>query len=87
MSILVNKNTKILVQGITGTHGAFHAEKMVEYGTKIVGGVTPGKGGQDVEGTPVFDTIKEAVDEANGVASTASVVAEPRVVPFDPEAT
>ena len=70
MSILVNKNTKVLVQGITGTHGAFHAEKMVEYGTKVVGGVTPGKGGQKaVCDVPVFNTVKEAREKTGANAS------------------
>ena len=53
MAILIDQNTKVIVQGITGSHGSFHAKKMVEYGTKIVGGVTPGKGGMDFEGTNV----------------------------------
>lgn len=67
MSILVNENTKVLIQGITGRDGSFHAEQMLEYGTKVVGGVTPGKGGQEVHGVPVFDSVKEAKDvtEAN----------------------
>lgn len=61
MSILVNKNTKLLVQGITGRDGSFHAGKMKSYGTKVVGGVSPGKGGQTVDGIPVFNTVEEAV--------------------------
>src|SRR3989338_8936845 len=61
MSILVNKNTKVIVQGITGKEGSFHAAACREYGTKIVGGVTPGKGGTTFEGTPVFNTVFEAV--------------------------
>ncbi|NDP21635.1 MAG: succinate--CoA ligase subunit alpha [Paludibacter sp.] len=61
MSILVNKNTKLIVQGITGRDGSFHAAKMKAYGTKVVGGVSPGKGGQTVEGIPVFNTVEEAV--------------------------
>ncbi len=60
MSILVNKKTKVIVQGISGKSGKFHAESCMEYGTKVVGGVTPGKGGQDVLGLPVFDTVWEA---------------------------
>jgi len=60
MSILVDKNTKVIVQGITGHDGSFHAEAMIEYGTSVVGGVTPGKGGQMVHGVPVFDTVQEA---------------------------
>ncbi len=61
MSILVNKETRLLVQGITGTEGRFHSEQMLEYGTRIVAGVTPGKGGQEVLGVPVFDTVAEAM--------------------------
>ncbi|WP_457636971.1 succinate--CoA ligase subunit alpha [Oceanithermus sp.] len=61
MSILINKNTRVLVQGLTGREGRFHAEQMINYGTKIVAGVTPGKGGQEVLGVPVYDTVKEAV--------------------------
>lgn len=67
MSILVNKNTRLVVQGITGREGEFHTRRMIEYGTNVVAGVTPGKGGGWVNGVPVFDTIKEAVvaTEAN----------------------
>lgn len=67
MSILVNKDTRLVVQGITGREGAFHTQQMKDYGTNIVGGVTPGKGGEWVHGIPVFDTVKEAVKatEAN----------------------
>jgi succinyl-CoA synthetase alpha subunit len=61
MSILVNKNSKIIVQGFTGTEGTFHAEQMLEYGSKVVGGVTPGKGGQTHLNKPVFNTVDEAV--------------------------
>lgn len=61
MSILVNKNTKLLVQGITGRDGSFHTQKMKEYGTNIVGGISPSKGGQSVSGVPVFNTVEEAV--------------------------
>ncbi|MCB0403448.1 MAG: succinate--CoA ligase subunit alpha [Bdellovibrionales bacterium] len=61
MSILVNKNTKLIVQGITGKAGSFHALQCREYGTQVVGGVTPGKGGTDVEGIPVFDSVEQAV--------------------------
>ncbi len=61
MTILVNSNTKVLVQGITGREGAFHTKAMKEYGTKIVAGVTPGKGGSTVEGVPVYDSVGEAV--------------------------
>lgn len=75
MSILVNKDTKVIVQGITGTHGAFHTEKMIEYGTKLVGGVTPGKGGQSVHGAPVFNSCKEAVEKTGANASVIYVPA------------
>ena len=61
MSILIDENTKVVVQGITGRDGSFHTKKMKEYGTKIVAGVTPGKGGMEVEGIPVFDTVEESV--------------------------
>lgn len=61
MSILINKNTKLLVQGITGRDGSFHTSKMKAYGTNIVAGVSPGKGGHTVEGIPVFNTVEEAV--------------------------
>jgi succinyl-CoA synthetase alpha subunit len=73
MSIIVNKHTKVVVQGITGSEGAFHTKQMVEYGTKVVAGVTPGKGGQQFEGIPVFNTVKEAVDETRANASAIFV--------------
>ena len=60
MSILIDQNTKVLVQGITGRDGSFHAQKMLEYGTKVLAGVTPGKGGQQVSGIPVFNSVAEA---------------------------
>ena len=69
MSIFADKNTKLLVQGITGKEGKFHTEQCVEYGTKIVAGVTPGKGGQDVNAIPVFNTVKDAVKETGANAS------------------
>ena len=61
MSILVNKNTRVVVQGITGKEGSFHATQCKAYGTKVVAGVTPGKAGQEVEGIPVFNTVRDAV--------------------------
>jgi succinyl-CoA synthetase alpha subunit len=76
MSILVDGDTKLVVQGITGREGAFHATRNRAYGTQVVAGVTPGKGGQDVEGIPVFDTVADAVD-ATG-ANTAMVFVPPR---------
>lgn len=69
MSILVDKNTKVICQGITGSAGKSHSLACREYGTQMVGGVTPGKGGQDVEGIPVFDTVEEAVDKTGANAS------------------
>ena len=74
MSIILNKDTKVIVQGITGKTAMFHTKQMLEYGTKIVAGVTPGKAGQVVEGVPVFNTVQDAV-EATG--ATASVVFVP----------
>ena len=76
MSIFVNKDTRGLVQGITGKQGSFHAQQMIEYGTKIVGGVTPGKGGQECLGVPVFNTVKEAATATNANASVIYVPAK-----------
>ena len=73
MSIYVDKNTKVLVQGITGAVGTFHTKQMLEYGTKIVGGVTPGKAGSKVEGVPVFNTVTEAVKATGANASVIYV--------------
>ena len=73
MSILVDEKTKVVVQGITGNEGAFHARQMKEYGTKVVAGVTPGKGGQKMDGIPVFNTVSEAVKNTNANASAIFV--------------
>ena len=75
MSILIDKNTKVICQGITGEQGVFHSRQMVEYGTKMVGGVTPGKGGLDVDGIPVFNTVDEAVRATGADASVIYVPA------------
>ena len=75
MSILVNKDTKVIVQGITGKAATFHTKQMLAYGTQIVGGVTPGKAGQTVEGVPVFNTVKDAVDQTGATASVIYVPA------------
>ncbi len=69
MSIFADKNTRLLVQGMTGREGGFHTEQMIEYGTKVVGGMTPGKGGTEAFGVPVFNTVKEAVKETGANAS------------------
>jgi len=69
MSVLVNKDTKVIVQGITGREGSFHATQCKAYGTQVVGGVTPGKGGQEVEGIPVFDSVQQAVDNTGADCS------------------
>jgi succinyl-CoA synthetase alpha subunit len=73
MSILVNKDTKVIVQGFTGGEGTFHSEQCMEYGTNIVGGVTPNKGGQEHLGKPVFNTVKEAVDATGATVSMVFV--------------
>ncbi|MEC5422707.1 succinate--CoA ligase subunit alpha [Virgibacillus sp. C22-A2] len=75
MSVYVNKDTKVIVQGITGGTAKFHTKQMLEYGTKIVGGVTPKKGGTEVEGVPVFNTVKEAVEKTGANASVIYVPA------------
>jgi succinyl-CoA synthetase alpha subunit len=79
MSILVNKDTRVLVQGITGREGEFHTGQMVKYGTQVVGGITPGKGGQEVHGVPVFNTVREAV-KATG-ANASVIFVPPRFAP------
>ena len=75
MSILIGADTKVIVQGLTGRDGSFHALSMRDYGTRVVGGVTPGKGGQDVKGIPVFENVKEAVAETGADASVIFVPA------------
>ena len=69
MSILIDKNTRLIIQGITGREGTFHGQRMIEYGTRVVAGVTPGKGGQDVLGIPVYDTVKEAKENTGADAT------------------
>ncbi|MCC6278172.1 MAG: succinate--CoA ligase subunit alpha [Oligoflexia bacterium] len=73
MSIMISKNTKVICQGITGSQGTFHTKQAIEYGTKMVGGVTPGKGGTQHEGLPVFDTVDEAVKKTGANASVIYV--------------
>ncbi|MDT7780014.1 MAG: succinyl-CoA synthetase alpha subunit [Acidobacteriota bacterium] len=73
MSVLVDKNTRLVVQGITGKEGTFHTKQMIEYGTKVVGGVTPGKGGTTHEGVPVFNTVADSVEQAGANASVIYV--------------
>jgi succinyl-CoA synthetase alpha subunit len=78
--ILIDKNTKIIVQGVTGKMGASHTKRMLEYGTKIVGGVTPGKGGESIHGIPVFDTVAEAM---SATGATVSVIFVPPYLCLD----
>src|SRR3979411_923579 len=73
MSVLVDKNTKLIVQGITGREGTFHAKGCAEYGTKVLGGVTPGKGGTTHEGWPVYNTVAEAVKQTGANATVIFV--------------
>ncbi|MCE4600781.1 MAG: succinate--CoA ligase subunit alpha [Desulfurococcales archaeon] len=80
MAVLLDENSKVIVQGITGREGSFHTKLMLDYGTKIVAGVTPGKGGQEVHGVPVYDTMKEAV-EAHPDANTSIIFVPARFAP------
>jgi len=80
MSILVDQHTRVLVQGITGQAGAFHTEKMLEYGTKVVGGITPGKGGTAIHGVPVFNTVSDAV---SATGANATVIFVPAKFAYD----
>ena len=75
MSILVNENTRVIIQGATGKQGRFHTQRMLEYGVKVVGGVTPGKGGQAVHGVPIFNTVSEAKKKTHVNASMLMVPA------------
>lgn len=76
MSILIDENTRLIIQGITGREGTFHCEQMLQYGTKVVAGVTPGKGGQEVLGVPVFNTVKEAMEATDANATVLFVPAK-----------
>ncbi len=81
MAILIDKNTRVLVQGMTGKTGQFHTEQMLAYGTKIVGGVTPGRGGESFKDVPVFDTFRDAVRQTGANASCVFVPRPSRPTP------
>ena len=76
MSVLVGSDTRLVIQGITGTEGTFHGQQMIDYGTNVVAGVTPGKGGQEALGVPVFNAVSEAVQHKN--ANAAGVFVPPK---------
>ena len=78
MSVLVGNDTRLVIQGITGTEGSFHGEQMIEYGTNVVAGVTPGKGGQEALGVPVFNSVQEAVEKQN--ANTSVIFVPPKLL-------
>ena len=83
MSVLINKNTKVICQGFTGTHGTFHSEQALKYGTKLVGGVTPKKGGQKHLNLPVFNTVQEAKERTS--ADATMIYVPPKIfirIPF-----
>jgi len=82
MSILINKNTKVICQGFTGSQGTFHSEQAVAYGTKMVGGVTPGKGGTEHLGLPVFNTVREAVESTGATALLSTFQLRSAKTPF-----
>ena len=76
MSVLVGDSTRLVIQGITGTEGSFHGQQMIEYGTNVVAGVTPGKGGQEALGVPVFNSVQESVEKQG--ANTSVIFVPPK---------